>query len=330
MRNRSKLLGAVLALCTVANPGYSAEGGIGVYILGSRGPMAGFTPPPGVYFQNDFFHYRASFDASRSFPSGAPLADTIGGHANVDLLTPFWVTPLEVLGGNLAFAVTIPVGSVRLTADAAFASSLGLGPGPRTDTTSSVGDIYAHSFIGWHAGDWHWRVGATAVVPSGAYEAGALGNIALNRPAADVFGGVTWLDSKTGLELSAIAGLTYNGENRATHYRTGNELHVDWAVARHFSQTFWLGLVGYHYQQLTGDSGIGAFLGEFKGRVTALGGAVGTTLMLGQTPVAANVRVYREFETQNRFEGTIGYLTVVVPLHLHLHTAARTAVIAKN
>jgi hypothetical protein len=330
MRSVSKPLGAVLALCSAvaASPGYSAEGGIGVYLLGSRGPMAGYTPPPGVYFQSDFWYYRASFDAGRAFPSGAPLAGTIGGHAEVDLLTPFWVTPVEVLGGNLAFALTLPVGSVRLTADAPFASSLGLGPGPRTDTTSSIGDVLMHSFIGWHAGDWHWRLGATAFVPSGAFEEGALGNIALNRPAADVFGGVTWLDPKIGLELSAIAGLTYNGENRATHYRTGNELHVDWAVARHFSQTFWAGLVGYHYQQLTGDSGSGAFLGEFKGRVTALGGAVGTTLMLGQTPVATNVRIYREFETQNRFEGTAGYLTVVVPLHLH--TAAPTAVIAKN
>jgi hypothetical protein len=243
-------------------------------------------------------------------------------------LTPVWVTPLEVLGGHLSFALTIPVGSVKLTTDSAFASSLGLGAAPRPDTTSSVGDIYAHSFVGWHAGDLHWRLGATAIVPSGAYEEGALGNIALNRPAADVFGGVTWLDPKLGLEFSAIAGLTCNGENRATHYRTGNELHVDWTVARHFSQTFWAGLVGYHYQQLTGDSGTGAFLGDFKGRVTALGGAVGTTLMLGQTPVSANVRIYREFETQNRFEGTAGYFTVAMPLCVN--PSPPKSVVAKN
>jgi hypothetical protein len=322
--------GTALVICAAlgGSHGYAAEGGIGVYILGSRGPMAGYTPPPGVYFQNDFLHYRASFDASRAFPSGAPLVGTLGGYADVDLLTPFWVTPLDVLGGNLAFALTIPVGNVRLTADPPFASSLGLGAASRTDSTSSVGDIYAHSFVGWHAGDWHWRVGATAVIPSGAYQPGALGNIALNRPAVDVFGGVTWLDPKIGLELSAIAGLTYNGENRVTHYRTGNELHVDWTVAQHFSPKFWAGLVGYHYQQLTGDSGTGAFLGDFKGRVTGLGGAIGTTLMMGQTPISANVRVYWEFETQNRFEGTVGYLTFAMPLYLH--SAPPTAVVAKN
>jgi hypothetical protein len=313
---RKNPCGGVLALCLAlaAGDGYAAEGGIGVYLLGSRGPMAGFVPPPGVYFQNDFFHYRAAFNASRAFPSGAPLAGNIGGHANVDLLTPVWVTPLELLGGNLSFAATIPVGSVRLTADAAFAASLGLGDAPRTDTTFSVGDIYAHSFVGWHAGDWHWRLGATAIVPSGAYREGALGNVALNRPAADMFGGVTWLDPKIGLEVSVIAGVTFNGENRATHYRTGNELHVDWVVAQHFSPTFWAGLAGYHYHQLTGDSGPGAVLGDFKGRVTALGGAIGTTLMLGRTPLWANVRIYWEFATRNRFEGTAAFFTFAVPL----------------
>ncbi|WP_431311105.1 transporter [Methylobacterium nigriterrae] len=36
-----------------------------------------------------------------------------------------------------------------------------------------------------------------------------------------------------------------------------------------------VGLVGYFYDQLTGDSGSGDRIGPFKGRVTALGGSVG-------------------------------------------------------
>jgi hypothetical protein len=327
---RNSVYGAALAVCiaSAASQSHAAEGGIGVYLLGSRGPMAGFVPPPGFYFQSDLWHYRASFDAARAFPFGVPLAGTIGGHATVDLLTPVWVTPLELLGGQLGFALTLPVGSVKLTADPAFASSLGLGPLPKTDTTSSIGDVFLHSFVGWHAGNWHWRLAASAIVPSGAYEQGALANISLNRPAADVFAGLTWLDPASGIEISVTPGVTFNGENRVTKYRTGNELHVDWVAARHFSPTFWAGFIGYHYQQLTGDGGPGAFLGEFKGRVTALGGAVGTTVMLGQTPVSANVRVYREIETQNRFEGTVGYFTFALPLYVN-PAPART-VVAKN
>jgi hypothetical protein len=330
MRKRSRGYGVALAVCIAitASQSHGAEGGIGVYLLGSRGPMAGFVPPPGVYVQSDLWHYRASFDAGRAFPSGAPLAGTIGGHATVDLLTAAWVTPLEVLGGHLGFALTLPVGSVRLTADPTFASSLGLGPASRTDTTSSIGDVFVHSFVGWHAGNWHWRLAGTAIVPSGAHEEGALANISLNRPAADLFAGLTWLDPAVGFEVSVTPGVTFNGENRVTKYRTGNEFHVDWVAARHFSPTFWAGFIGYHYQQLTGDSGPGAFLGEFKGRVTALGGAVGTMIMLGQTPVSANLRVYREIETQNRFEGTAAYFTFALPLYVNPGPAR--ALVAKN
>lgn len=44
---------------------------------------------------------------------------------------------------------------------------------------------------------------------------------------------MTWLDPKTGLELSAAAGFTFNGENRDTDYKTGAEFHVEWAVMEH-------------------------------------------------------------------------------------------------
>jgi hypothetical protein len=295
--------------------GYAAEGGIGVYLLGSRGAMAGFQPPPGVYFQNDFIHYRGAFDAARAFPGGG--VPNSQARAAIDLLTPAWITPLELLGGHLAFAATFPVARARMTTD--------LGT---SDTDFSFGDPYPQSFIGWHAGNWHWELGVAANIPSGRYRVGALVNVALNRPAADLFGALTWLDPAIGLEVSMFTGVTLNGENRATHYRTGNEFHIEWVVAQHFAQKFWAGLVGYHYQQLTGDSGEGALLGPFKGRVTALGGAVGTTLMLGQTPVAANIRVYREFVTQNRLEGTAAYLTLAMPLYVH-GTPAKT-VAAKN
>jgi len=38
-----------------------------------------------------------------------------------------------------------------------------------------------------------------------------------------------------------------------------------------------MGLIGYYYQQITGDSGLGAKLGPFKGRVVALGGTMAYT-----------------------------------------------------
>ena len=302
MAHGSNLGAAALALCIglAAGDSHAAEGGFGIYLLGTRGPMAGALPPPGVYFYNDVVQYRGLFDGARAFPGGGvPNSDV---RANIDLMTPVWITPLELLGGNLGFALTVPVARVRVATD--------LGA---TDTIFSVGDLFPQTGIAWHAGNLHWVLGVAANVPIGTYRKGALANVALNRPAADVFGGMTWLDPKIGLELSLFTGVTFNGENRATDYRTGNEFHVDWVIAQHFSPTFWAGLVGYHYSQLTGDSGPGAVLGEFKGRVTALGAAIGTRLMFGQTPVSANFRVYWEFEAQNRAEGTAAFFTFAFP-----------------
>jgi len=67
-------------------------------------------------------------------------------------------------------------------------------------------------------------------------------------------------------------------------------------------------------ERMSGDSGSGAKLGPFKGRVAALGGTLGYTFMAGQTPISTRVKVYREFDVNNRLEGTVGYFTVAIPL----------------
>jgi hypothetical protein len=95
----------------------------------------------------------------------------------------------------------------------------------------------------------------------------------------------------------------FNFENTETDYKTGNEFHFEWAVGREVLPGVVFGLVGYDYRQLTGDSGSRAHLGPFKGTVDAIGlGASGTTL-LGAMPVIINVRGYKEFNAENRWEG---------------------------
>jgi hypothetical protein len=63
-----------------------------------------------------------------------------------------------------------------------------------------------------------------------------------------------------------------------------------------------------------GDSGSGDKLGSFEGRVAALGGAMGYNFMVGKIPIATSVKVYREFDVQNRLEGTAGWFSVTIPL----------------
>ncbi|WP_186813076.1 transporter, partial [Methylorubrum extorquens] len=80
------------------------------------------------------------------------------------------------------------------------------------------------------------------------------------------------------------------------------------------SKELTVGFVGYFYDQLTGDTGPGDRVGPFKGRVTALGGSIGYTFKLGEIPISTSVRVLREFDTRNRFEGAATWLTIAAPL----------------
>ena len=58
MKNPSRVFFGACAISLIAftpvSPLQAAENGVGFYLLGLRGPLAGITPPPGVYFQNDF------------------------------------------------------------------------------------------------------------------------------------------------------------------------------------------------------------------------------------------------------------------------------------
>ena len=84
-----------------------------------------------------------------------------------------------------------------------------------------------------------------------------------------------YLNEKTGREFSAVGGVTYNFENDDTHYRNGIDSHIDWGASQFLNEQVHVGLVGYFYYQLTGDSGSGATLGDFKSRVSAIGPQIG-------------------------------------------------------
>lgn len=166
------------------------------------------------------------------------------------------------------------------------------------------------------------------MIPSGTYVAGQLSNASLNRPAVDLFGTLTWLDPAIGWDLSAAAGFTFNQANTATNYTTGDEFHLQWAATKYLTKEFTVGLVGYYYQQLTPDTGTGAVLGAFEGRVVALGGAISYTFEAGKLPISTRLKIYREFDAVNHLEGTAGSFTVSMPLAID--SSVTTAVAGKS
>jgi len=288
----------------------AAEGGASFYLLGSRGPMAGLTPPPGVYYQNDLYYYSGNAGPGVELELGGQLVANVDGKIIVDMSTGLWVSPWQVLGGNLAFAATIPIGGPHIDGE--------IVPSPlsTSDSITTFGDPVLGSFIGWHAGNFHWQAGVSVNVPIGDYHEGDLANMSFNHWATDLFAAGTWFDPTTGLELSAVAGITFNGENPATDYTNGTEFHIEWAIDQHLSKSFDFGIVGYYYDQLTSDTGAGVpeVLDGFEGRVAAVGATAGFTFKVGETPVSTRLKYFHEFAVENRLEGDSVFLTISLPL----------------
>lgn len=299
---------SVLGLSPAAK---AAEGGAGFYLLGSRGPLAGVTPPPGVYFQDDNYYYSGDTSAAFDLEGIGSIGLGVDADIYLNLPTVLWVTPWEVLGGNLGFSGTLVLGGPDISA------TITQPPiGSASDSIFTFGDPLAAAFIGWHYGDVHWQTGVSVNFPIGDYDGDALANAALNYWAADVYGAVTWLNPNTGFELSGAGGVTFNAENPDSNYQTGTELHLEGAIVQHFSPAFDVGLVGYYYNQLTADSGPGvpAVLGGYEGRVAALGATVGLNFPIGGLPVSTRLKYYHEFDAKNRLEGDAVYFTFSMPL----------------
>jgi hypothetical protein len=265
-----------------------------------------------MYVADYNYFYTGSTDINFNI-GGVNIDGGVDADAYIKLLTGLWSAPEKVLGGTPALSVSVPIGWKSVSAEAALVG----GPGPGIgidDDDAHVGDPVLGASLGWNEGSWHWSIGTLVNVPIGYWERGDVTNIGFNRWAADFTGAVTYLDMKTGIELSAAAGFTFNGENDETDYKTGTEFHLEGAAMQHFSKTLSLGIQGYLYDQVTGDSGAGARLGGFEGRVIALGPAMDFTFMLGKTPVSGNVKYFHEFDVENRLEGDAGYLNFTIPL----------------
>jgi hypothetical protein len=287
--------------------------------------MAGFVPPPGVFFDSTTYFYEGKLAGGRTTRIGGNIVSEVKANVWADFATGLWVTPVQIFGGNLAFAVTVPVGEPDVKAGTIVSGPIinrllgrPLGLGAR-DRDLNFGDPVVSSAVGWHSGHWHWKVGAAASIPAGAYQPGELSNLALNRWVGDFSGAVTYLDPTLGIDLSAVAGVEVNGVNNETDYRSGNAIHLDLSATKFLTKQLTVGAIASHYQQVTGDRGEGAALGPYRGRTTAVGGTIGYTFEVGKIPVSTRVKVLREVEVEARLKGTIGFLQISFPLWVAPH-----------
>lgn len=316
---------AVLAGALLAQGAQASEGGASLYLLGTGGPGAAVLPPlEGVFFVNTAYHYDGKGGGGKQFQVGGNLVAGLKGNINADFATVLFVPSTDIAGGTLAVGAILPVGNVAIDVDAVVTGPRGRAVTiSRDDDKWIVGDPVLMTSLGWTTGKTHIMASALVNVPVGEYRKDELANLSFHRWALDTSLAVTWLDEKSGWDLSGKAGVTFNGANHWTDYNTGNEFHVEGSIAKTFSPAWSAGIQAYYFNQISGDTGRGAKLGPFEGEVTGLGAQAAYNFKIaGKIPATLRLHAFKEFDARNRMEGQSVFLDFSMPLWVKLPPGA--------
>jgi hypothetical protein len=292
-------------LCLAAAPALGAEGAASHYLPGAGGDMLlAVAPQPGLTVANTVW-----------YQSGDVGGAVLGGEARVgldldlvlDLAAASFTFETPVLGGTYSIAAMVPFGRADLSA------SLTGPSGGRIDRSGDRFDLSDAAFVpiqlNWNTGAFFWEVAHTIVAPTGSYDAGRAINLGRNYWSFDTTAAVSWYDPGGGREVSIAPGIMLNTENSATDYRTGAEFHMDFTATQFVSPSLAVGLRGYWYRQLTGDSGAGAKLGDFKSESVGLGAGFLWTPAFADGRLSVLGKWMRDVHAKNRFESDYATLT---------------------
>jgi hypothetical protein len=294
--------------CVWVLPAAALEGGQSPYLKGFRDFQGTILPlDPGLYLRIETYLY----GGSGTFQ--APPPTRLRVNAKIDdvsqLIGPTVVTPWRLLGGTYAL-------SARVTGSDLFVQRTQVTPRGATTAEGRVegaNDIQLTPFVlGWNAGNFHWNVSTSFWLPTGPYQSRRIANTGRNYQSLGPGVGLAYLDPQSGWEASAAATVIFSSGNPATHYHSGDVLHIDYSLAMHPVSDLKVGLVGYVMQQLTADSGTGAIFGSNISHVAAIGPAVGYNFSVGDVPMTLQAKYYREFFAQNTTRGNAGSLTLRV------------------
>jgi len=317
---KTATFGSLCALGLLTYPGNAIadSGGVSFWLPGTFGSLAAAPGVPGWAYETIYIHLQQTGGGAMNFvTSGGARGSVVAGlnaHADVLVQGVTYTSAMPVLGGQAAFSVFGVPGNVGVGVDATLTGPRGNSiSGFRSDNRTSFGDVFYQGSLKWNQGVNNEMVYIMGNIPSGTYDANRLANLSFGFVAYDVGAGYTYLDPKTGHEFSVVGGVTYNLMNPDLQYQNGIDFHLDWGASQFIGKNFLVGAAGYYFQQLTGDSGPGATLGPFKGRVLGIGPQVGFIF-----PVAdgyqgyLNLKAYKDFAAENRPEGWTAWATFAI------------------
>lgn len=287
------LLGCSLAL--LAPLAAATEGGSSMYPMGAENYLSGAMPPPGFYGTVYAQHYRA--DSLRG-NDGRELPVDFNLRANVIAPRFVWVTEQQVLGGSLAFHTIIPLVDLKVSLNG------------DSQRKREMGDITFGPGLGYHYSDkLHAAYGIDFFAPTGRFDRDDLVNIGRNYWTVQPVAAFSYVDPQ-GLNVDIKTMYDFNARNSDTHYRSGQELHADYAVGWGLGNGWVLGVGGYVYRQTTDDDVRGDRVEDNKGRAFAIGPSIKYSNPKGWFLTA---KWQQERAVRNRAEGDAYWLKLAFP-----------------
>jgi len=269
--------------------------------------------PPGIYNLAYYSHAQAS---SLKGESGQDLgwaryrltADTVSFR-----IQNVWKTTL--LGASAESALVLPFPAIDL--EKRVSSTLPDTSGSRFGMTDP---LIVPLRLAWKGEGLNQSASLEIVAPLGAYDANARVNTGRNYwQFAPAYALTYRPSSETAIGVKLRYGI--NTENKATDYRSGNELTVEYSVGYRLSSATTLGLQGYLFRQTTDDELNGQSTSATNGRLIGSGignrgsaNAAGPFLSYRVSPrFVVTGKYQQEFGVKNRGEFNRFWLQVLLP-----------------
>lgn len=318
-RGRSRITGIVLALAMAMTATTVLAMGNG-YTPGTEGTMAPSIPPPGFHYKM----YNLYLDSDKLIGKNGHDAAIPGPDAKVDFKARIfaqahrfiYITDQKILGADYGMSLIVPVVFKDIGIKV---PDLGI---DSDDAGIGLGDIFIEPLVlAWHTQRWDVAFGLGVQVATGKW--GDSGEPANGDPGNGyhngliTFGATYYLDEARSWTVSGLSRtVLYFGEQDDTDYRPGDELIIDWGVAKQFPVSKKLlvrmGLVGYTYWQWSDDRNRYDGVGEDDDWGYKY--AVGAEINLFWLPqlVQFNLRWLEDVKVRDEFDGTtiVGSLTI--------------------
>ena len=324
MRSCKTLLFGILpvgVLLCISGQLHAEEGAGGQYIPGAYASLLNITPnKPGFAVGDGFYFYTGGAGGGKTLPFGGLLAANLNANVYFDAISLVYTFRPTILGAHYTVALAIPYVWADVEATVSinprlFARVIGTRTKTLRDSANGLSDMgITPVALNWTFGDLQINPQFVVYAPTGDYTKGLLANVGKNHWMFDTVLGLSYLSHKTGTEFTVFGGFAVSTENNATGYLNGDVFHLEATLQQYLplgKQTLiGIGANAFYYQQVTGDSGHGATLGDFEGTDIGVGPVVTLIHTTSKYSFSGQVKWLPDLQVNNRLRGNAVWASV--------------------